>query len=961
MRHALFAALFFAASLPTSAKAADKPDRKGLDFFERRIRPVLVKHCYECHSAKSRKIRGGLRLDTRADIRKGGETGPGVVPGKPEKSVVIGALKHDDLEMPPKGKLPASVVADFVRWVKMGAPDPRDGKAKLAAAKVIDFTKARRFWSFRPLVKPAAPKVPGVTGDLSPIDRFVRAKLSAKGLPPAPRADKRTLIRRLSFDLIGLPPSPEDIDRFLKDDSPDAYEKLVDRLLASRHFGERWGRHWLDVARFAESSGGGRTHVYHLAWRYRDYVIAAFNADKPFDRFVREQIAGDLLPWKNVARRRSNLTATGFLMLGPTNYELQDKELLRMEVVDEQLDTLGRAFLGMTIGCARCHDHKFDPIPNADYYALAGILRSTHVLTPGNVSGYLKRPLPISAEHSRQLAAYERKATPLQDEIASLKEKLRRLRTNQSGLPGRAVKRESLAGIVVDDAQAAFTGKWASSSSIRSFVGTRYRYASGPNKTALFSVPVPRTGRYEVRISHSPHANRAAMAHVTVHHADGRTSKRIDQRKRPPIDGLFVSLGEFRFETGKPARVVLSTRAAHGTVIADAVQLLSERDRKRRAGKKPRKRRPKTKQAAVDLRAAIAAVSRRLTAAEAELKRLKTTAPAKAPLTMAVAEHKAAGDYFLCIRGNVHKLGKKVPRGFLRVLAGDKPPSIAKGHSGRLELANWLTSDSNPLTPRVAVNRVWHHLLGAGLVRTVDNFGLMGERPSHPELLDWLAATFQADGWSVKRMIRRIVLSETYRQSARFERRAAGIDPENRLLWRQNRRRLEAEPIRDAVLAVSGQLELTVGGKVIADTLKSEFGYKHSSRRRSVYVPALRNAVHPLLAVFDVADPNLVTGRRNNSTLATQALYLMNSPFVMEQSRRAASRLLKEKLPGETERLNRAYLRTLGRPPTQRERKLALSYLRSFKPAKPGGNARRQAWATLFQTLFASVDFRYVE
>ena len=327
---------------------------------------------------------------------------------------------------------------------------------------------------------------------------------------------------------------------------------------------------------------------------------------------------------------------------------------------------------------------------------------------------------------------------------------------------------------------------------------------------------------------------------------------------------------------------------------------------------------------------------------------------------MAVAEHKEAGDYFVCVRGNVHKLGKKVRRGFLKVLA-EKPPAIAKGHSGRLELANWLVSDANPLTARVAVNRVWHHLFGEGIVRSVDNFGSMGEQPSNVELLNWLAATFKTDGWSTKALIRRIVMSETYRQSAASNPRAAAVDPENRLLWRQNRRRLEAEPIRDAILAISGKLDLTTGGKVIADRLKSEFGYKHTSLRRSVYVPALRNAIHPLLAVFDIADPNLVTGRRNTSTLATQALYLMNSPFVMEQSRFAAARLLKDNLPDDSARLNRAYQRTLGRPPSQRERELVLKYLRDFRPAKARGDARSQAWSTVFQSLFASVDFRYVE
>jgi len=998
---AVFFAVFALAVSPGSLHAADKaankqPDRKGLDFFEKKIRPVLVKHCYECHSSNSKILRAKLLLDTRDGMRKGGESGPAVVPGKPDEGALLGALEHEDFEMPPKGKLPKNVIADFVAWVKMGAPDPRDGKSRGSrpAGLTIDLEKAKQFWSLRPVVKPQPPKVPGVKPPKSPIDRFIRAKLAEKGLQPAPPAKKLALIRRLYFDLIGLPPSPEDVELFLEDDSPQAVERLVDRLLASKQFGERWGRHWLDVARFAESSGGGRTAVYHLAWRYRDYVIRAFNTDKPFDRFVREQIAGDLLPWKTVETRRDQLTATGFLMLGPTNYELQDKELLRMEVVDEQLDTMGRAFLGMTIGCARCHDHKFDPIPNEDYYALAGIMRSTHILTPGNVSGYLKRPLPVNPEHARQLAAYERKVNPLKDELADLKERLKRLRRQKSGLPGKpgqgkSVLAKSLPGIVLDDDDAKFTGNWPRSSSIKPYVDGGYRYSTGMDAVARFAVKINSAGQYEVRLAYSAHGNRAALARVIVKHADGETVKRIDQRKTPPIGGLFLSLGKFRFAAGEEAVVELHAKNAHGTVIADAVQILTEKQAKEIAGKKSNKN---SKQADSDLDKRIAAAADRIKTLQAELKQLQKSAPPDAPLAMAVADHKETGDYFICVRGNVHKLGEKVSRGFLRVIT-DSPPEISAEESGRRQLADWLADENNPLTARVFVNRVWHHLLGAGIVRTVDNFGRMGERPSHPKLLDWLAATFMEDGWSTKRLIRRIVLSETYLQSTRWNRRAAAADPENRLLWRHNRRRLDAEAIRDSILAVSGQLDRTFGGPTIPPKVNSEFGFKHTSLRRSVYVPAFRNTMHPLLAVFDLADPNLVSGKRNVSTLPTQALYLLNSPFVMAQSRHAADRLLKAdesqpQAPGsqpqahgsqpqahgsqpqahgsqpvgssDSTHLDLAYRWCLGRPPTAKERKLSLAYLQEM--SKPGDvKSRRQAWATLFQALFGSVDFRYAE
>jgi len=949
---------------PSGGKAAASRD---IEFFEKHIRPVLVKHCYECHSAKAakaKKLRGGLLLDTRQGIRKGGDSGPAVVPGKPGQSVILSALKHEDYEMPPDGKLPKRVIAKFETWIKRGAADPRDGKAnKLPANDAgIDFEQARQFWAFQPLVKRKPPDVPGSAKDLSPIDRFIRATLAEDGLPSAPPADKRTLIRRLYFDLIGLPPTPDEIQRVLNDDSPDAIAKLVDRLLASKHFGERWGRHWLDVARYAESSGGGRTLVYKIAWRYRDYVIRSFNRDKPYNEFVREQIAGDLLPWKTIADRRDNLTGTGFLMLGPTNYELQDKELLRMEVVDEQLDTMGRAFLGMTIGCARCHDHKFDPIPNEDYYALAGIFRSTHILTPGNVSGYLKRSLPVDEEHARRLAAYEKKVNPLQDEIGELKERLKRLRRNRSGVTTQRVARAKLPGLVRDDDQAKLSGDWNTSSSVKPFVENGYRYSGNQNAKAVFSLPIKQSGTYEVRISYSANPNRAAMAAVTIHHAEGEVTKRIDQRKRPPVNGLFKSLGRFRFKKGKDARVEFTSRAAHGIVIIDAVQLLSEEDRKQLAKKK--------KQSGTDdkLEAKITAASKRLKSLEAELNELKKAAPPPAPKVMAAAEHKDAGDYHICIRGNVHKLGEEVPRGFLRVLWDGPPPKIPEGSSGRLQLADWLVSDANPLTPRVYVNRVWHHLFGSGIVRTVDNFGTMGERPSHPELLDWLAVTFKEDGWSTKQLIRRIVLSKTYQQSASTASTAPGadasgspaVDPENRLLSHQNRRRMDAECIRDCLLAVSGQLDRSIGGPSMDEKVNSEFGYKHRSLRRSVYVPAFRNTIHPLLQVFNVADPNLVTGRRTPSTLPTQALYLMNSPFVMEQSRHAAVRLLQEDLPDDETRLNVAYTWCLGRSPSPRERELALSYLQTMIDLDDT-DSRQQAWATLFQTLFASIDFRYVE
>ena len=913
-----------------------------------------MQKCYECHSAKSKNIRGGLLLDSREGIRKGGESGAAVVPGKPDESLLLGAIKYEDFEMPPKGKLPKSVVADFATWIKMGAPDPRNAKSITKTSRAIDFEKARRHWSLRPIEKLTPPRIKNRNDNLSPIDRFIRSKLEKHEIKPAATASKLTLIRRLYFDLIGLPPRPEEIERFLADNSANAYKNLVDQLLASNHFGERWGRHWLDVARFAESSGGGRTQVYHLAWRYRDYVIQSFNDDKPFDRFVREQIAGDLLDYTTIKQRKEQLVATGFLMLGPTNYELQDKEKLRMEVIDEQLDTIGRSFLGMTIGCARCHDHKFDPIPQEDYYAMVGIMRSTHILTPGNVSGYLKRGLPVSVEHGRELAEYERITNPLKDRIAFLQDQLTRLNTEKSGLIQKGIAKMSLAGTVLDDNSAKYSGSWSRSSSVKPYLGNGYRYSNGQNATATFEMTISKSSDYEVRLAYNSHPNRASRAKVSIRHADGTIQKFIDQRKQPEIGGLFVSLGTYRFNKGEKAIVKLSAQNAAGTVIADGVQLVSKEDAKPIRNEEPK---PKKRDTKIDsLVAKISEHTEQLNQTKAELKKLQKKKPPAAPLAMAVEDHNKSSDYFLCVRGNVHKLGKKVPRGFLQVLPGGLEPAIAKGSSGRKELAEWLTSKHNPLTARVAVNRIWHHLFGSGIVQTVDNFGTMGEKPSHPELLDWLATTFVEDDWSTKKMIRRIVLSRTYRQSNQRNLSSDKTDPENRLLGRQTRRRLDAELIRDAILSVSGQLDLSAGGPTIDKKVNSEFGYKHTSLRRSVYVPAFRNSVEPMLRAFDAADPNLVMGRRNVSTLPTQALYLMNSPFAMEQANHAAKRLLKEKLPDDSTRIEKLYLTVVGRKPTDKERELSLNYLH-------GSNAesREQSWSQLIQALFASLDFRYIE
>jgi hypothetical protein len=748
-------------------------DQAGIEFFERKIRPVLVKECYACHSSRSKTLKGGLLVDTPEGLRKGGDSGPAIVDGKPEASLLLDALRHDGIEMPPKGKLPDTVIGDFERWVKMGAPDPRRSGASPANAPargVIDIDAGRSFWAYQQPRRHQAPAVRDVAWPVTEIDGYVLAALEVRHVRPARDADRATLARRLSFDLLGLPPTPAEIDAFVNDRSPTARERLVDRLLASPHFGERWGRHWLDVARFAESLTL-RGLILPPAWRYRDYVIDAFNADMPFDQFVREQVAGDIIPAHTLDQRRRQQVAASFLVLGNTNLEEQDKGQLEMDVVDEQLDTIGKAFLGQTLGCARCHDHKFDPIPTRDYYAMAGILRNITTLKHDNVSKWVEKPLAIAAECESQFQVQDRAVAGLQ---ARLK------------------------------------------------------------------------------------AERA--------------------RNGPKIEELT-----------------------------------------------------------------------------AQLKRLKARGP-KRETTLAVDEPTAIVETRVNIRGSVHNLGDLVSRGFLRVVTLSEPIELPTNESGRRELADWLASAANPLTARVLVNRVWQWLFGAGIVQTPDNFGTTGELPSHPELIDHLALSFVNDNRSVKRLVRGIVLSRAYGLSADADARSLAVDPENRLLGHASRKRLDAECLRDAMLAVSGELRLEMRGPTYPPELAADYGYVSNDRRRSVYLPVFRNALPEIFEAFDFADPGMVTGRRNVSTVAPQALFMMNHPFVIEQSRATALLLLAEAHLDAPARLARAYRLALGRPPSEAERTIGLSFVASGPESQAD---RVEKWASLVQALFGSVDFRY--
>ncbi|MBM3877004.1 MAG: DUF1553 domain-containing protein [Verrucomicrobia bacterium] len=977
----ILAAALALASLTLRAADAPKSSAEGMEFFEKRIRPLLSASCLECHGDAKQK--GGLRLDSRDAWAKGGESGPAVVPGDPEASRLIKAVRYRDKEfqMPPKEKLSAEQIADFEKWVKMGAPDPRSGGPIVSKKGSINIEEGRKHWAYQLPNKAPVPAVKDTAWPRNEIDRFILAKLDAKGLKPAADADPATLVRRIYSDLTGLPPAPAEIDEFTQHathHAPQAIERLVDRLLASPHFGERWGRHWLDVARFGESVTL-RGFVFKEAWRFRDYVIAAFNDDLPYDRFVREQVAGDLLAADSPAARARQMTGTTFLALGNTVFEEQDKKQLEMDGVDEQLDVISKAFLAQTVTCARCHDHKFDPIPTRDYYALAGILKNARQINHANVSTWVEMPLPLSAAEDEPFKKHEAQVAALQARIKEAKAAATKLAAvEKPGEPAKAVALavKDLPGVVVDDAQAKLVGNWKKSQFSGRYIGEGYVFESGgpgAEKTATFQPEIAKAGKYEVRLAYIPNPNRATNTHVTIFSADGEKTVLVNQREAPPIDQRFISLGQHRFEANGQGFVIVSTEDAKGgVVVADAVQFLladgTDAPAAATATSDAAKSSKETpKQTAAEKKAARKAEANATKTVdvkqlEDELKKLNESGP-KRPMVMTVTEEKTIADIRVLVRGSVHNPGDVAPRGFLQVATLGTPARPGDKSSGRLELGDWLASRDNPLTARVMVNRVWHWLFGAGLVRTTDNFGTTGEVPSHPELLDHLAVKFMDEGWSVKKLVRAMVLSRTYQQSSSIPqsvvRNPQSDDPENRLLARANRRRLDAECIRDTVLVVSGQLDLARGGPTIRPGTAADYNYQHTDTRRSVYSPVLRNALPELFEVFDFADPSMVSGRRNASTVAPQALLMMNHPFVIEQSKAAARRTLA--MPGDdAARVESAYRLALGRKPTESEKKIALGYVSLPADGTVLEGRQLDAWAQFYQALFASMDFRYL-
>jgi hypothetical protein len=727
---------------------------------------------------------------------KGGEGGPVVVPGKPEESSLIEAIRYEgEVRMPPKKKLKDGEIAALSDWVKRGAfwPEPRPGLTNRAGAKVPATSTAaapsvsvsaqdRSFWSFQPVANPIPPAVKDTAWQRSPIDRFILAKLEENSLAPVPPADRSTLIRRAFFDLIGLPPTAEEVQAFVHDERPDAFTKVVDDLLASPHYGERWGRYWLDVARYGEDQAHSfQPRLYPNGFRYRDWVVRALNRDMPYDQFVIDQIAGDLIDGPDRADR---LPALGFFACGPVYYGDSKKH----DQFAERIDTLTRGFLGLTVACARCHDHKYDPIPTTDYYALAGVFASTD---------YVEVP----SAPKEQIEAY-------------------------------------------DKAQAAIEAK---NKEINAFL------------------------------------------------------KAEAERLKQKVAGTNQLKQFERMLTGEAKEKVKAIRA--------------------------------------------------------ELELLKKNSPPKYPVIHTLGEASNATDMPVLIRGNADTPGAKVPRRFLAVLGGDR--STFQHGSGRLELARAIASPDNPLTARTMVNRIWQHHFGRGLVATASNFGTLGDRPTHPELLDWLARQFIESGWSIKALHRTIMLSATYQQSSRFDSIAFNKDPGNAMLWRMNRRRLDVEAWRDSMLAVSGRLDQSIGGQSVSLDAPA-------NQRRTCYAAISRHDLSWMLRLFDFPDPNITSGGRTLTTVPLQQLFVLNSDFMLTNARAVAARL--QTASGsdqdDSERIRQAYLLLYGRTPGQREVELGLAYLQSPEPGKAGGKSAHDTpnrWERYTQALLASNEFLFID
>jgi hypothetical protein len=1073
-------------ALPAIVRAQAPEDAA---FFEKRVKAALEEHCFECHSAESAE--SGLRLDSRAAMLAGGERGAAIVPGDAKNSLLVLAIQHaDQLHMPPSGKIPQQRIDDLAAWIKAGAHWPGEESPPPSTAEVSDAPaplteEERAFWAFQPVVAQPLPAVRDAAWPETPIDRFILARLEAAGVPPAPPADARAWLRRVTFDLTGLPPSPEEIEAFLADDSPDAREKIVDRLLASPRYGERWGRHWLDVARYADSNGLDENLALANAWRYRDWVVRAFGADKPFDEFVQEQIAGDLMQSGDWRADLERLVATGFLSIGAKMLAEDDPVKMQMDIIDEQLDVIGQAFMGLTLGCARCHDHKFDPLRMDDYYALAGIFKSTKTMENFSVVARWQE-LPLGSpqerrEHSQgreRIAAKEAEIKVLQSRLA---EALPRSARSLAGYLLLAAHRQSLldeeakrppawgdaavpilppGGLLIEAESFARGNVERATSGYGEGIGVLVNRGETPNFVE-YDFEIAEAGLYKLDVRFAAASTRPCVLVVngqTIEEAtagdvtggwnphsqawrtaafvelpSGKSVLRFEQPQAfPHIDKLILAPAVDKRGQPLPPRLAsapdgrelprpmvrrwveyferLPTAAKpvfaawgalaneepaalakiaaddpHGQRLCEggipgSLGEMAERYQKlfQQADAPTKLEDPvleSFRQILYDPAGPCALPEKpeawygredaaRLAALRDELKAMTDALP-KLPEAMAVSEGQVE-DLRIHLRGSHVTLGRRVPRRFPQILSGDSPNDLPPDKSGRLELAKWLTRPDHPLTARVIANRVWLWHFGEGIVRSPDNFGRLGERPTHPELLEWLAGDLVRSGWSLKELHRRIVLSAAYGMSSQGRPQDEDTDPENRFIRRSNRRRLDAEAIRDALLFAGGSLDLAMGGTLLptanrqyVTSTASVDPVIYDTRRRSLYVPVVRSALYDFLQAFDFGDPSVLQGRRESTVIAPQALFLMNSRIVHEQSAALAQRLLAIQNADANEqtgaRVGLAYEIAFGRSPTEDE----LADARAFLAESPGSEA--DVWQSYCRALFAASEFIYID
>ncbi len=903
-----------------------------IEYFESRVRPLLAEHCLECHSERT-KIKGGLALDSRGAWEKGGDTGPAIHPGEVDKSLLVRAVRRVDasLEMPPKKPLSSGEVAVLEEWVRRGAPDPRDAVAGVGAAeeKARQFEEGRKHWAYQPPRRPALPSVKDVGWPRTGVDRFILAALEGRDLRPVAPAGKRELIRRATFDVTGLPPTPEEVDAFLADDAPRAFERVVDRLLASPGYGERWGRHWLDVARYAED----QAHTFGVkpnsnGYRYRDWVIDALNRDMPYNEFVFRQIAGDQMgEAPEVARQQ--VAALGFFGLGAVYYKNSDAAKAAADELDDRIDTLTRGFLGLTVSCARCHDHKYDPIPTQDYYSLAGVFRSSELSNA---------PLVEEAEVRRYDEA--------QAGIKKLEEGLKLEGSNS---------RMRLALDGLDNVPAYVQAAWAVNES------AKLPKPRNPAQTAKAAqLEEPQLRRWMGLLARNKSGGFASMRPMVELPSGLAASAEIAGLPAPAGSAVEGSAAPVPVLPEVPEPVLdaaVAVRENLRTVLA-AIQAA----RAAAPGKPVALNGPaKEAEELFGDRGPLAVSEDELSArvpAYAEQKRgleeAKKASPPMYPVAHVIRDAKPA-DMNVFVRGNPKNVGERAPRRFLRVLCREGEPTAFTKGSGRVELAEAVASAENPLTARVMVNRLWKHHFGRGLVGTPSNFGVLGEKPTHPELLDYLALRLVEEGWRLKAVHREILLSATYALGVGGDPRNEAVDADNMWRWRASRTRLDVESWRDALLSVSGRLDRAMGGPS-TDLANA------ANNRRTVYARVSRHELDALLRLFDFPDANITCDKRTETTVPQQQLFVLNSPFMVEQAKAFAQRLLGDaSARDDAARLQRAYLLAFGRPPSETELKGLGAYLAASDPEDTKAANKLSRWERLCMILLGSNEFYYLD